>query len=337
MSSSVEHIYRRERSAVCAYWRSGWGMSQDRNLAWTHENLAYGLNLYNGHGGLYGSMGGWYEWEPPLIYFRQPYARHWPAFVQPRLPALRGHEPRHALRRRGAALSAHDRARALAARRALHQSWRTRRATSASRWRSTSTGAASTSTSSTATPWHGAEIGDGVLVIAGIEFRCVVVPPMTTIKTATLETLKRFHDAGGTVIGYRRLPTASQEHGRGDPRVRELVQAIFQVAPDRAYAHVAGKRAMDQLPLYSQALDSVHVNRNERGGTAIYLPVMQMHGTPFNEGPRVAAMIERTIDLDVRCSVADVYHTHRRMLWRRAGGPTSTSCSTRAASAARSR
>ncbi len=57
-------------------------MSQDRNLAWTHENLAYGINVYNGHGGLYGSMGGWYEWEPPLIYFRQPYARHWPAFVR---------------------------------------------------------------------------------------------------------------------------------------------------------------------------------------------------------------------------------------------------------------
>ena len=56
---AVSRERRRERSAVCAYWRSGWGMSQDRNLAWTHENLAYGINLY---GGLYGSMGGWYEW-----------------------------------------------------------------------------------------------------------------------------------------------------------------------------------------------------------------------------------------------------------------------------------
>ena len=71
---------------------------------------------------------------------------------------------------------------------------------------------------------------------------------------------------------------------------------------------------MDQLPIYSQALDSVHVNRNGRGGSAIYLPVMQMHGTPYNQGPRVAAMIERSIDVDVRCSAADVYHTHRRTL-----------------------
>ena len=71
---------------------------------------------------------------------------------------------------------------------------------------------------------------------------------------------------------------------------------------------------MDQLPIYSQALDSVHVNRNGRGGSAIYLPVMQMHGTPYNQGPRVAAMIERSIDVDVRCSAADVYHTHRYTL-----------------------
>lgn len=311
MSSSVEHIYLRERSAVCAYWRSGWGMSQDRNLAWTHENLAYGLNLYNGHGGLYGSMGGWYEWEPPLIYFRQPYARHWPAFVQhvSRLCAVMSQGTHCA----DVAL--------LYPLTTVHAHWlRGEHFTSMAYEAGNECFALAQHIYRSGIDFDfvddhslaGAEIGDGVLVIAGIEFRCVVVPPMTTIKTATLETLKRFHDAGGTVIGYRRLPTASQEHGRGDPRVRELVQAIFQVAPDRAYAHVAGKRAMDQLPLYSQALDSVHVNRNERGGTAIYLPVMQMHGTPFNEGPRVAAMIERTIDLDVRCSADDVFHTHRR-------------------------
>ena len=311
MSSSIEHIYRRERSAVCAYWRSGWGMSQDQNLAWTHENLAYGINLYNGHGGLYGSMGGWYEWEPPLIYFRQPYARHWPAFVRhvSRLCAVMSQGTHCA----DVAL--------LYPLTTVHAHWlRGEHFTSLAYEAGNECFALAQHIYRSGIDFdfvddhslNGAEIGDGVLTISGIEFRCVVVPPMTTIKTRTLETLKRFYDAGGTVIGYRRLPTASQEHGRGDPRVRELVQAIFRVAPDRPYAHVAGKRAMDQLPLYSQALDSVHVNRNDRGGSAIYLPVMQMHGTPLNEGPRVAAMIERTIDLDVRCSVADMYHTHRR-------------------------
>ena len=311
MSSSIEHIYRRERSAVCAYWRSGWGMTQDQNIAWTHENFAYGINLYNGHGGLYGSMGGWYEWEPPLIYFRQPYTRHWPAVVShvSRLSAVMSQGTHCA----DVAL--------LYPLTTVHAQWR--------RGEHFTSLAYEAGNECFALAQHiyrsgidfnfvddhslaGAEIGDGVIIIAGIAFRCVVVPPMTTIKTSTLETLQRFYEAGGTVIGYRRLPTASQENGRGDPQVRELVQAIFRVAPDRVYAHVAGKRAMDQLPIYSQALDSVHVNRNGRGGSAIYLPVMQMHGTPYNQGPRVAAMIERSIDVDVRCSAADVYHNHRR-------------------------
>ena len=313
MSSSIEHIYRRERSAVCAYWRSGWGMTQDQNIAWTHENFAYGINLYNGHGGLYGSMGGWYEWEPPLIYFRQPYTRHWPAVVShvSRLSAVMSQGTHCA----DVAL--------LYPLTTVHAQWR--------RGEHFTSLAYEAGNECFALAQHiyrsgidfnfvddhslaGAEIGDGVITIAGIEFRCVVVPPMTTIKTSTLETLQRFHEAGGTVIGYRRLPSASQENGRGDPQVRKLVQAIFRVAPDRVYAHVAGKRAMDQLPIYSQALDSVHVNRNGRGGSAIFLPVMQMHGTPYNQGPRVAAMIERSIDVDVRCSAADVYHTHRYTL-----------------------
>ena len=311
MSSSIEHIYQRERSAVCGYWRSGWGMTQEQNLAWTNENFAYGINLYNGHGGLYSSMGGWYEWEPPLIYFRQPYTRHWPEVVSyvSRLSAVMSQGTHCA----DVAL--------LYPLTTVHAQWlRGEHFTSLAYEAGNECFALAQHIYRSGIDFDfvddhclaQAEIGDGVITIAGIGFRCVVVPPMTTIKTSTLATLKRFYEAGGTVIGYRRLPTASQENGRGDPHVRELVQEIFAVAPDRMYAHVAGKRAMDQLPVYSQALDSVHVNRSERGGTAIYLPVMQMHGTPFNEGPRVAAMIEHSIDLDVRSSVADVFHTHRR-------------------------
>ena len=227
-------------------------MTQDQNLAWTHENLAYGLNLYNGHGGLYGSMGGWYEWEPPLIYFRQPYARHWPAFVRhvSRLCAVMSQGTHCA----DVAL--------LYPLTTVHANWlRGEHFTSLAYEAGNECFALAQHIYRNGIDFdfvddhslNGAEIGDGVMTIAGIEFRCVVVPPMTTIKTATLETLKRFYDAGGTVIGYRRLPTASQEHGRGDPRVRDLVQAIFRVAPDRAYAHVAGRRNAPWISFRSTA------------------------------------------------------------------------------------
>ena len=67
LSSSILHIYERERASMCVYWGSGWGMTQEQNVAWTNENYAYGLNLYNQHGGLYNTLGGWYEWVPPSI------------------------------------------------------------------------------------------------------------------------------------------------------------------------------------------------------------------------------------------------------------------------------
>ena len=183
MSSSIEHIYRRERSAVCAYWRSGHGMTQDRNLAWTHENLAYGLNLYNGHGGLYGTMGGWYEWEPPLIYFRQPYARHWPAFVQhvSRLCAVMSQGTHCA----DVAL--------LYPLTTVHAQWlRGEHFTSLAYEAGNECFALAQHLYRSGIDFdfvddhslNGAEIGDGVMTIAGIEFRCVVVPPMTTIMSA---------------------------------------------------------------------------------------------------------------------------------------------------------
>ena len=81
LSSSILHIYERERASMCVYWGSGWGMTQEQNVAWTNENYAYGLNLYNQHGGLYNTLGGWYEWVPPSIHWRQPYWEHWQTFV----------------------------------------------------------------------------------------------------------------------------------------------------------------------------------------------------------------------------------------------------------------
>ena len=60
LSSSIAHLYGRNRAAVCAYWGSGWGVTQEENLAWTFANYAWGINLYNRHGGLYSTLGGWY-------------------------------------------------------------------------------------------------------------------------------------------------------------------------------------------------------------------------------------------------------------------------------------
>jgi len=80
-ASSIAHLYGRNRVGVCAYWGSGWGHTTEQNLAWTTENYAYGINLYNRHGGLYSTLSGWYEWVPPSVHFRQPYWHYWKHFT----------------------------------------------------------------------------------------------------------------------------------------------------------------------------------------------------------------------------------------------------------------
>ena len=80
LASSIAHLYRKERAGLTAYWGTGWGHSPQDNLAWTNENYAYGLNLYNRHGVLYSTLGGWYEWVPPAVHFRQPYWESWSTF-----------------------------------------------------------------------------------------------------------------------------------------------------------------------------------------------------------------------------------------------------------------
>ena len=80
LASSIAHLYGKERTGLTAYWGTGWGHTPQENLAWTNENYAYGINLYNRHGVLYSTLGGWYEWVPPAVHFRQPYWESWRTF-----------------------------------------------------------------------------------------------------------------------------------------------------------------------------------------------------------------------------------------------------------------
>ena len=75
LASSIAHLYEHDRAGMTVYWGSGWGHTLEENLRWTNENYAYGLNLYNRHGVLLSTMGGWYEWVPPAVHFRQPTGR----------------------------------------------------------------------------------------------------------------------------------------------------------------------------------------------------------------------------------------------------------------------
>jgi len=283
LSSSVAHLYGRSRAAVCAYWGSGWGVSQEENLAWTFANYAWGMNLYNRHGGLYSTLGGWYEWVPPAVHFRQPYWQYWRHFTD-------------CVRRLSYIMSQGTHVADVAILYPLttmHAGWRGGDDFSDA---AREAGARMMSLARTiyfsgidfdfiddASLCRG-RVSDGTLQVSGIPFQAVVLPPLTTIRTDTLEQLRAFYGAGGTVIAFGRLPDASPEHGRADPKVRSLVKEIFGIEP------VEGPSAAT-------------TNGNGRGGKAFFVPHCES---------QVVSVISDAIARDVEVPEGDVFHTHRK-------------------------
>ena len=306
LSSSILHIYERERASMCVYWGSGWGMTQEENVAWTNENYAYGLNLYNQHGGLYNTLGGWYEWVPPSIHWRQPYWEHWQTFVDyvSRLSAVLSQGTHVA----DVAL--------LYPLTTVHANW-----LRGDSFTSAADECAMTSFALARQIYEAgidfdfvddnllsqAVVRDGILEIAGIPFRAVLLPPMTTVRRQTLAKLRAFCEGGGTVVAFRRLPGASQEHGRHDPEVRALLQHIFGIASSEEAAH--------RTEAHSQALGSIFRQRNIHGGQGIFLPSQETARTPHaaQRGVDIAAVITDAIDRDVVASGRNVFHTHQRL------------------------
>ena len=310
LSSSMLHLYDRERAAMCVYWGSGHGMTQEQNVAWTNENFTYGLNMYNTHGGLYGSLGSWYEWVPPSVHFRQPYFELWKAFVDyvSRVSVIMS-QGRHVA---DVAL--------LYPLTSIHANW-----ISGNQF---SSEAVDVNITTFALAKHiftagidfdfinddklvEAEFRDGMLCLAQMEFSMVLLPPLTTVRTATLEKLRDYARAGGTVMAFRALPTASAERGGGDERLRDLLREIFGFAAHAEYSYTA------QINRHAGISMSVH--ENEAGGKGIFVPEHEIHRTryydPGFERPAcsVPEVISNHIDRDVVCSGPDVFHTHQKI------------------------
>ena len=317
LSSSVLHLYERDRAAMCVYWGSGHGMTQEENLAWTNENYAYGLNMYNTHGGLYGSLGSWYEWVPPSVHFRQPYWEHWDCFTQhvSRLSAVLS----QGVHRADVAL--------LYPLTSIHANWLKGDHFTAAGDEIEMEGMALAQQIYTSgidfdfvddLKLNEATVNDGILHIDELEFRVVLMPPMTTIRTDTLEKIKAFCEGGGTVIAVSHLPGGSAEHGRNDPRIRELLAELFGIPTSSDYIHAVG-RSM-------QGLSSVSTQRHAGGGQAIFIPQPELHRNIWHDPgffrikADTATVISNAIERDVVASggvtlgeAGDIYHTHQRI------------------------
>jgi len=273
-SSSIAHLGGRERSAVCAYWGSGWGATQQQNVAWTLANYAFGLNFYNGHGGLYSTLGGWYEWVPPAIQFRQPYWQYWRYFTDwvRRLSCLMSQGTHVA----DVAI--------LYPLTTMHAGW-----AGEENFSEAAREAGDTVMRLANVIYRNgidfdfiddhflsqATVNNGKLAIAGHALQAVVLPPLTTIRRDTLAKLHTFQAAGGVVLAFGRLPDASPEYGRDDPVVRSLIEEMFGNAP------VA----------------------REGNGQAFFIP---------ENIDQVPSCLSTAIARDVTVSESGVFHTHQK-------------------------
>ena len=66
--------------------------------------------------------------------------------------------------------------------------------------------------------------------VSAQDFRAVILPEMDVIRTATLEKICDFYDAGGAVVATGALPSASAENGT-DPYITGLIGRIFDLGP----------------------------------------------------------------------------------------------------------
>jgi len=282
-SSSIAHIYGGERVAVCGYWGSGWGVTQEENLLWTYANYAYGINFYNRHGGVYTLLGGWYEWVPPSVHFYQPYWQYWRHFTD------------H-VRRMSHIMSQGTHVADVAILYPLttmHAGW-----TGGHNFADTAQEASLRTVDLARSIYYNgidfefiddnslvqAQCGDGILRIADIDLQAVVLPSLATIRRDTLEMLHRFVESGGVVVAFGRLPDASPEAGRKDPVIRATILEMF------------GAEA-------GAAPSNIMQNENPGGGRAIFVP---------GDTEDVATQMMNVINRDFIASQPDVFHTHQR-------------------------
>lgn len=101
-----------------------------------------------------------------------------------------------------------------------------------------------------------ATIDGNELVIGPQRFRAIVIPPITTLSRKTLAKLQAFQQAGGTIVGIRKLPDSSPEAGGNDPVIVKGIADLFGVNAQGTKSAIAGLSAEHKGNAYYVA-DSV--------------------------------------------------------------------------------
>jgi len=294
ISSSIANLYNLDRAIVCGYWGSGWGMTLEQNLSWTNEIYSYGMNCYYWPHAQYTLMGGWFEMVPPVTCFFQPYWQHW-AILSDYIKRL------SYLLRQGRHCA--DVA-ILYPITNFHANW-----SGGDQFTAFADFSAKKICAIAKIIYEygfdfdfiddslleAASVKNGKLVINNLEFKVLILPPITTIRTKTLEKIMEFFENGGTVIGYNTLPNNSAENGINDPYIGLLVDRIFGTKPNNS---------IKAKWLQPESWYTIVENKNENNGKSVYIPGAE---------PLIPELINLYINADVIIQEStDIYHSNQQ-------------------------
>lgn len=229
VSSSIAHLYERQRTWNEGYYSSGWGTSTANLVDALYRNMSMGHTLLTLHGLYYTTYGGFWEWAPPCNHFRMPYWDHLKEHqaMSERVSYLLSqgvHRCDVAILYPVAALEAEGKM-------------------SGGRSPDTTPGINSVSTAFGIAKYLNekgidfdfmdfesltrAKIESGQLRVAGERYRILVLPAMQALRFETLQKALEFQRAGGIVIAQGALPSASDRAGRDDAQLDAMVKELF--------------------------------------------------------------------------------------------------------------
>ncbi len=224
IASSIARLYSRKRVWNEAFHSSGWGRTTDQTLSWLTTGMAFGANLYDEHGLYYDTRASTWEHAAPDPHWRQPYWRYYQTLSD------------------------------YVARSSFLMSQGTHVVDAAVHYPVVSLLAGALP--SVQNPDYNlymrlsrkifdagidndiidddsiidSRIADGKLFTGGNGYRALVFGPETTVRRAVLQKAYELVRSGGTVLFYQKLPQASTEAGRDDPKLALLLTKILGIS-----------------------------------------------------------------------------------------------------------
>jgi len=290
VNSSIAHLYRRPRVWVEAFHSSGWGTTPADIVAAINEDFACGATVVNLHGLYYSTRGGWWEWAPPDFHFRQPYWRHGAAlndyFTRVCWLLSQGvHQCDVAIIYPIAALEAEPASPECSGVVAHMGNEHIGGGESASpRPEETAFGLGKHLFD------HACDFDfidfeslamavaeNGKLVVADAGYRVLIFPAMKAVRMSMVVKARDFVRAGGLVIAFGCLPSASDGQGRDDANLRVLLEEIFGSTDglkNHSKSHPGGGMAIFIRSGYPGVLGAINANIERDVTTSVPLQVL---------------------------------------------------------------